>query len=497
MLITLRGVRIALEIQKIAEEIANKIGEEKVSTEKFHRMTYSRDWSPRDAKETILPDLVVVPSTTEEVAEVVKIAHKHRIPVVPFAGGTGMGGGVSPVRGGITIDTKGLNKILEIDEKNLTVTTQTGVTVLNLNRELEKHGLWWPHDPESKPSSTVGAAVSCDNDSTFGIKYGKLVDHLLNAVIVTGTGEIVRLGHRKALCTSTGYKLHWLLIGAEGTLGIVTEVTLKVFPKPETRAVEAAVFKSISEAIGALQRLLTAGLSVESAHINCKKRLGFYTHAYREKYGREPEIPDWAEALLFVSFNGDEEVVRFSHQYALRILQESGGLKVKEQEIIDGWWTSKHTLKFEPYKQKWPDSQRTKKFGAADLGIPIGRIEEAYQKFLQIAEKNQIEVLGMCVYNERPNRISPSISFAVFVDDSNPDEVRRFYKYVEEMSKMAVDLGGTMSTYIGDGDRLGGFNRYEHGEALNYMKKIKEVFDPENIMNPGKKFESRWIKPEK
>ena len=497
MLITLRGVRIALEIQKIAEEIANKIGEEKVSTEKFHRMTYSRDWSPRDAKETILPDLVIVPSTTEEVAEVVKIAHKHRIPVVPFAGGTGMGGGVSPVKGGITMDTKGLNKILEIDEKNLTVTTQTGVTVLNLNRELEKHGLWWPHDPESKPSSTVGAAVSCDNDSTFGIKYGKLVDYLLNAVIVTGTGEIVRLGHRKALCTSTGYKLHWLLIGAEGTLGIVTEVTLKVFPKPETRAVEAAVFKSISESIGALQRLLTAGLSVESAHINCKKRLGFYTHAYREKYGKEPEIPDWAEALLFVSFNGDEEVVRFSHQYALKILRECGGLKVKEQEIIDGWWTSKHTLKFEPYKQKWPDSQRTKKFGAADLGIPIGRIEEAYQKFLQIAEKNQIEVLGMCVYNERPNRLSPSISFAVFVDDSNPDEVRRFYRYVEEMSKMAVDLEGTMSTYIGDGDRLGGLNQYEHGEALNYMKKIKKVFDPENIMNPGKKFESRWIKPEK
>ncbi len=484
---------MVLEIQKAAEEIAQKIGEEKVSTEKFHRIAYSRDWSPRNAKEAQLPDVVVVPSTTEEVAEVVKIAYKYRIPIVPFAGGTGMGGGVSPIKGGITVDTKGLNKILEIDKENLTVTTQVGITILALNQELEKHGLWWPHDPESKPASTVGAAISCDNDSTFGIKYGKLGDYLLNAVLVTGTGEILRLGHRKALCTSSGYKLHWLLIGAEGTLGIVTEATLKVFPKPQTRKVEAVVFKSISEAINGLKRLLQAGLSIESAHINCKRRLGFYTHAYREKYKREPDIPEWAEALLFVSFNGDEEVVKFSHEYALKILEEFGGQKVKEKEIIDGWWTSKHTLKFEPFKQKWPDSQRKKKFGAADLGIPIGRIEEAYQKFLKIAEKNKMEVLGMCVYNERPNRISPSISFAVFVDDTDPDEVKRFYKYVEEMSKMAVDLEGTMSTYIGDGDRLGGFNKYEHGEALKYMKKIKEVFDPQNIMNPGKKFESCWI----
>lgn len=483
-----------MEIEEIATKIREAIGKDKVKTSQFHLMTYSRDWSPRSSTDAQLPDIITRPTSTEDVSKIIKIANEYMIPVVTVGGLTGMGGGAVPTEKGIVIDTKGLNKIIEIDTKNFTVTTQTGITVLNLNKALEKYELWWPHDPESKPSSTVGAAISCDNDGTFGIKYGKIVDFLLNAIIVTGTGEIVRIGHRKALCSSTGYKLHWLLIGSEGTLGVITEATLTVFPKPETRAIDAFIFSSINNAVKALMRLLQAGLSIESAHINCKKRLGFYTHAYRKKYGKDPDIPDWAEALLFVSFNGDKEVVDFSQEYCLKIMKQMEGERVKEQEIIDGWWRSKHTLEFEPFLQKWPDSQRIKKFGSADLGIPVGRLEEAYEKYIEYTDKHQIDVLGACIYNERPNKVSPSISFAVFVDDNNPDEIERFYSYVKDMSKMAIDKEGTMSTYIGDGDRLGGFNRYEHGISLDYMLKIKEIFDPNNILNPGKKFESKWIK---
>lgn len=362
-----------------------------------------------------------------------------------------------------------------------------------MNEALKKENLWWPHDPESKPSSTVGAAIACDNDSTFGIKYGKIGDFLLNAKVVLGTGETLRVGHRKALCTSTGYKLHWLLIASEGTLGVITEATLKIFLIPETRTILGVVFKSISNAVDGLERLLQAGLCIESAHINCKNRLGFYTHAYREKHGRDPDIPAWAGAVLFVTINGDKPLVDFSRSYAITQLEKLGAVTIKEEDILDSWWASKHTLQFVPMKQKWPDSQRQKKFGAADLGIPIGRIEEAYGYYQKLAKKFSIEILGMCVYNERPNRVSPSISFAVFVDDSNPEEVKNFYSYVREMSKMAIELEGTMSTYIGDGDRLGGFNRLEHGESLDYMKKLKDLFDPNNILNPGKKFQSRWI----
>jgi len=480
-------------MEELIEELIRALGKAKVKTKDFQLIPYSRDWSPRDASETQMPQIVVRPASTEEVSQIITIANKYLCPVTTMGGLTGMGGGAVPTQGGIALDTKGLNKVLEIDSKNMTVTTQTGITVLKLNEALKKENLWWPHDPESKPSSTVGAAIACDNDSTFGIKYGKIGDFLLNAKVVLGTGEILRVGHRKALCTSTGYKLHWLLIASEGTLGVITEATLKIFLIPETRAIIGVVFRSITEAIEGLKRVLQAGVSVESAHVNCKNRLGFYTHAYREKHGRDPDIPAWADAVLFVTINGDKPLVEFSRTYAINQLKKMGGVLIKEQDIIDSWWASKHTLQFLPMKQKWPDSQRKKKFGAADLGIPIGRIEEAYRYYQQIAQQFKIEILGMCVYNERPNRISPSISFAVFVDDSNPDEVRNFYSYVREMSKMAVEMEGTMSTYIGDGDRLGEFNRLEHGDALDFMKKLKALFDPNNILNPGKKFESKWI----
>ncbi len=479
---------------EIADKLMKALGKSKVKIDDFHLIPYSRDWSPRDASETHMPQIVVRPISTEEVSQIITIANKYRCPVTTVGGLTGMGGGAVPTEGGIALDTKGLNRVLEIDKKNMTVTTQAGITVLKVNEALNKENLWWPHDPESKPSSTVGAAIACDNDSTFGIKYGKIGDFLLNAKVVIGTGEILRVGHRKALCTSTGYKLHWLLIASEGTLGVITEATLKVFLIPETRTILGVVFKSISNAVEGLKRLLQAGLSIESAHINCKKRLGFYTHAYRDKHGRDPDIPTWAGAVLFVTINGDKSVVDFSRDYAIGLLEKMDGVLIKEQDILDSWWASKHTLQFVPMKQKWPDSQRQKKFGAADLGIPIGRIEEAYESYQKFAQQFNLEILGMCVYNERPNRISPSISFAVFVDDSNPEEVRNFYQYVREMSKMAIELEGTMSTYIGDGDRLGGFNRLEHGSALDYMRKLKTLFDPNNILNPGKKFESKWIK---
>ncbi len=476
------------------QELSRALGE-RATRATVHRIGYSRDWSPRHRSHTDLPDIVVVPKTTDEVVEIVKIAYRYRIPIVPFAGGTGMGGGVAAWKGGITVETKSLNQIIEIDQANMMVTAQAGFTIWALNEELARYGLWFPHQPESKRVSTIGASIGCDNDSTFGLRYGKILDYLTNVVMVTGKGEALRIGRRKSSFSSTGYKLLDLVVGSEGTLGVVTEATLRVFPLPETRLVRGYVCHNLDDGIRALERTLASGLGVESAHLNCRQRLHFYTHAYRQKYQREPDIPDWAEAILFLSFAGDEDVVNFSLNKAVRILKEEFRLEeVKEQELVDGWWASKHSLEFIPFQQKWPDSQREKKFGAADLGLPIGRVEEAYQQFLEIAARWEQDILGMTVYNEAPNKPTASISFAVFVDDSSEDNVADFYNYVKEMSAMAVEMEGTMSSYIGDGDRLGGFNELEHGDSYAYMRRIKKIFDPGGIFNPGKKFESRWIR---
>ena len=480
-------------LDRAFQELQSVLGD-RATRDVTHRIGYSRDWSPRHRSHVDLPDIVVVPRTTDEVVEIVRIAHRHRIPVVPFAGGTGMGGGVAAWKGGIAIETKSLNQVLELDEANMMVTVQAGITIWGLNEEMARRGLWFPHQPESKRACTIGATIGCDNDSTFALRYGKILDVLSNVVMVTGEGEAVRFGRRKAAFTSSGYKLLDLIVGSEGTLGVLTEATLRVFPLPETRLVRGFVCRSLEDGIRSLERLMSSGLGIESAHMNCRQRLHFYTHAYREKYQREPEIPDWAEAILFLSFAGDKEVVDFSLDRASRILlDEFAAEGVKEQEMVDGWWASKHSLDFIPFRQKWPDSQRKKKFGAADIGLPIGRVQEAYQGFLEIASRCEQDILGMTVYNESPNKPTASISFAVFVDDSTEESVANFYQYVKVMSAMAVEMEGTMSSYIGDGDRLGGFNELEHGESYAYMKRIKEMFDPAGIFNPGKKFESRWI----
>ncbi|MCK5587841.1 MAG: FAD-binding oxidoreductase, partial [Candidatus Lokiarchaeota archaeon] len=269
--------------------------------------------------------------------------------------------------------------------------------------------------------------------------------------------------------------------------------TLRIYPLPKTRQVAGILFKSINEAMKALQRLLQTGLSIESAHINCGQRLNFYTHSFRLKYNRDPDIPEWADAILFISFNGDEDVVNFSKNYALKVTKELNGEQLKEEAMVESWWNSKHTGSFIPFRQKWPDSQREKKFGAADLGLPVGRIEEGYKRYLEIAEKNGLEILGMCVYNEKASCISPSISFAVWVDDKDPESVRGWWNYVKEMSIMAVNLEGTMSTYWGDGQFRVGYNRIEHGDSLDFMMYVKKIFDPNNIMNPGKKFDLKEL----
>jgi FAD/FMN-containing dehydrogenase len=458
---------------------------ERAAAAGIHRMAYSRDWSPRYKEMTDLPDLVVVPSNTDEVVQIVQVARQYGLPVIPFAGGTGMGGGVVAWKGGIMVETKGMNKVLEIDPDNMSVTVQAGITIW---------GLWLPHQPESKRACTIGASIGVDNDSTFGVRYGKILDCLTNIVVVTGRGEAVRMGHRKASFSSTGYNLMHLFVASEGTLGIVTEATLRVVTLPRAREIRGWVFPTLIDGARALERTLASGLSVESAHLNCRQRLHFYTHAYRQKYDREPEVPDWAESILFLSFAGDDDVVAFSVGKARDILEdEYKGELVREQEIVEGYWDSKHRLAFVPFKQKWPDSQREKKFGSADVGVPMGHLEEMYHAFLEISAKYEQQILGMTVYNESPNKVSPSISFAIFVDDSTAERVEKFYGYVREMSLKAIELEGTMSTYIGDGDRLGGFNEREHGLSYQYMKDVKALFDPLNIMNPGKKFESRWL----
>ncbi len=488
---------LSVDYGRLANQLADLIGSEKVTAEIVDRMAYSRDWSVRPSDEAVLPDLIVRPTSKEDIVKVVQVASSLKVPIVTAGGLTGMAGGAVASRGGILLDTNGLNNVLEIDEANLAVTVQAGITINKLNEELRRRNLWFPHDPESKIVSTIGAAIACRSDSTFGIKYGKVEQALIDAVVVAGSGELIRVGHRKTLISSSGYQLHWLLLGSEGTLGIIVEATLRVFPLPEERALEMFAFPSLNIAAKAINRMVQAGLSVESANIMCSNRFYFYTHDYRVKYRRDAMVPSDTRGVLCISFAGDREVVDCCREYSAKICEELGGSRVGEREIVEAWWTSKHRQDFEPFKQAWPDSQRIERFGAADVSIPQGFLDDAFLKYQELAAKNGVRVLGMNVYVQSPYAVHTSVSFAVYVDDRDRSMVERFYDYVRDMALYAVSVGGSMTSYQGDGEKFGNFSRLEHGDGFEYMRKIKKVFDPAGILNPGKKFAPpRWIKPE-
>jgi len=189
-----------------------------------------------------------------------------------------------------------------------------------------------------------------------------------------------------------------------------------------------------------------------------------------------------------MSFAGDRDVVDFSRNYALKVIAKLSGELVREREMTEAWWISKHTLAFEPFKNMYPDMQRRKGVAAVDVSVPAGRIEEVYRKYLGLANKYGLEMWGMQVKMERPNRVSPILGLSVLIDDSNLDELEKYTSFLRAISKFAVDLEGTMSGNLGDGEKLVTINQYEHGESLRYMRMVKQVFDPNNILNPGKKF---------
>ncbi|NOQ54572.1 MAG: FAD-binding protein [Thermoplasmata archaeon] len=473
------------------DQLREALGPDKVLDADFDRFSYSSDFSPMGPGEEVVPDVVVLPSGTEDVVKVVMVAREHGIPITPVGGMTGMLGGGLAIRGGILLATHTMGDVLEVDVANQTVRVQAGATLQSINDRLEAHALWLPHLPESKWSATVGSSIASDNDSTFGMRHGKILQPLLSVHVVDGNGNSVEFGHRKSRFTSSGYKVKDLFVGAEGTLGIVTEATLKVEPLPPYRRVEMIVMPSLTRAVDLIGHCLRSGISLEAAHINCRHRLGFYTHAYKVKHGHEPEIPDWAGALFSFAIAGDKEVVDFQTDWVLRQGEKAfEGKVVAERDIVDSWWTSKHTLDFEPFQQKWPASQGEKKFGAADVGVPMGELERFYEEgFMTLLEKHGLQVLGMNAYLEQPNSIGLSLSCAVFVDYHDQAQVDAFRAFVVDMSRKAVEMGGTSTTYMSDTYVKIDTMREEAGDALEYYRRIKEIFDPYHIMNTGKKWE--------
>ncbi|MGP7816454.1 FAD-binding oxidoreductase [Niallia sp. 01092] len=466
------GVKVE-NYKKIDKAIEKEIkaifqDESRVLTEVQDLASYSFDASFG----TYFPEIVVQPKTTNEVARIVKLAYEHVIPVYPRGQSTCLSGGPLPLEGGIVIDLSRMNDVLQVIPEDLIAIVSPGVLTAAIHSEAEKHGLMYPPDPSSSAVSTIGGNLAENSGGPRGLKYGVTKDYVLGLEVVTPKGKIVRMGG-KTVKNVTGYDLTKLVVGSEGTLGIITEATLQLIPKPLAIGTVMAVFDDLVKSGEAISRILTSGIlpsKMEMMDQECIKAVESY---------QPSGLPVDAEAILLIELDGSEQAVEEELTKTKHICKEIGARDVfaaqdpKEQAEL---WKAR--------KMVSPAITRIKPTKISeDATVPRSKIPAMFQRLKEIREKYN---LNLVVFGHAGDgNLHPNI----VADKRDKEEMKRVELAVAEIFEAAVTLGGTLSGEHGIGIMKAPFMKMELGtDGLELMKAIKESWDPKNIMNPKKIF---------
>jgi glycolate oxidase len=451
------------EIQKLIEIV----GQENFTDQLEELVPYSYDASMNVHR----PDAAVWPESTEQVAQIVKFANEHEIPVVPRGAGTSLSGGVIPIKGGIIIDLSRMNQIIEISIENRYAHVQAGVVCDDLNRALAKHGFVFPPDPASSTVATIGGNVATNAGGIKGAKYGTTRDYVLGLQVVLPNGEILHTGSYTMKCVS-GYDLAKLFIGAEGTLGVITEVTLKINPLPRHAMTAVATYAKLQDAGKAIFQTMTSGVIPSVMEILDKVTLKSI------KENTDIDLPE-AEAMILTETDGFTwEEVEAQMEVVLRILNQNNPTEIKtakdEKDRLNLWKARKSayaTL-----------ARASTSFVLDDVTVPISRIPELLVGIQEISQKHGIVVATFGHAGD--GNLHPQILY----DEYNPEEVERTEKVEEEIFRLAISLNGTLSGEHGIGLSKANYMTLEHDPVeMALMKQIKRTLDPNNIMNPGKR----------
>ena len=444
-------------------------GKENIITDSEGVYAYSFDCAhiPFNKK---YPRIVVFPENTAQVSDILKIANKYRIPVIARGAGSNHAGGCAPVKGGIILHFSKMNKILEINNQDLTCKVQPGVVVGDLQRAVKAIGLFFPPDPSNLAVSTIGGGIALSSGGPRAFKYGTFKDYVLDLEVVLADGSIINTGSQ-TVKNVTGYNLTQLMVGSEGTLGIVTEATLRLIPAPETSNVMLAYFNSIENAVDAVSGIINNHLTPSVIDLIDKK-----TVQTIENFCPNGLLCD-KEAVLLIEVDGDKASVSAQENKIMQICQEYG---VQEIELA----------KDEQHKQKiW--TARRSAFGACaqlapnviteDVVVPRYKIAELSRGILEISRKYSL--ITMVMGHIGDGNIHPN--FALDLRDIT--QKNNFEKAKEELFKLSVSLGGTLSGEHGIGCQKANFLPLVLDKTtLNLMIQIKKVFDPNYILNPEK-----------
>jgi glycolate oxidase len=454
--------------KNLIRQIEDIVGKDNVLSSKEDLICYGYDATNLEA----LPNLVVFPGKVEEVSAILKLANKHRFPVVPRGMGTGFSGGSIPVLGGIVLVMTQFNRIIEIDTENLVATVEPGVITGDLQKAAEKLGLFYPPDPASQLYCTIGGNVAECAGGPRAIKYGVTKDYVLGLEVVLPTGEIVHTGVR-TMKGVVGYDLTKLFVGSEGTLGIITKIILKLIPMPEGKRTMMVVFRTVEDAATAVSRIISSKIVpsmlefMDAASIRCV-----------EDY-LQIGLPRDAGALLLIEVDGDREILEKYIEKINRIALELNRYEMKiaadEKEI---------ELLYNARKAISPASYRLNPTKMAeDITVPRNRIATFIRESRKIAEERGLKIINFGHAGDG------NIHTSIMINDKNEGEKEMAEAAIEEIFKLTLRLGGTLSGEHGIGITKAPYIGLElDPAAIEVMRKIKRVLDPNNILNPGKIF---------
>ena len=441
------------------------VGNDYLSTVPEDLIAYSYDATQREA----LPWAVARPASASEISQVLVLANQEGFPVVPRGAGTGMSGGSVPTQGGVVLSLERMKRIIEIDEENMVAVVEPGVVTGDLQREVESRGLFYPPDPASHQFCTMGGNVAECAGGLRAVKYGVTKDYVLSLEVVLPTGEIIMTGARTAKSVA-GYDLTKLIVGSEGTLGIVTKIIVKLLPLPECVRTLAAFFLSVDDAARAASKILASRI--------LPRALEFIDHAALravENYLKE-DLSDGAMAMLIVEVDGPEETTARENTKIADIMTACGATRVNKADSAserEQLWKARRSISPALYTIK------PRKVNE-DIVVPRSKISDVLREVNDIAERYGILIVNFGHAGDG------NIHTNIMIDEADMPKAEEAAK---EIFAATLRMGGSITGEHGVGISKAPYLPMElKPNAIAAMKRIKRALDPNNILNPGKMF---------
>lgn len=445
------------ELQKLLGErlsMSNSVREQHGRDESFHA--------------SAPPEAVAFVENNEEVAEIVRICVQHQKPIIPFGTGTSLEGHVAALHGGVCLDVSGMNKVLEVNENDLDCRVQAGVTRKELNQHLRNSGLFFPIDPGADAS--LGGMTATRASGTNAVRYGTMRENVLGLTVVTADGRIIRTGTR-ARKSSAGYDLTRLFVGSEGTLGIITEIQLRLYGVPEAISAAVCSFETMEGAVNTTISTIQMGIPVA--------RIELLDEVQVDAINRYSDFDYALKPTLFFEFHGTEAWVKEQSEMVKEISTEEGGSdfqwSTQEQEK-QKLWEARHNayyagLALRPGSKGW----------ATDVCVPISRLADCILETRSDIEESKLTVPLVGHVGDG------NFHLLFLIDPENEEEELKLYQPLNDrLIERALRMGGTCTGEHGIGSGKIKYMEAEHGDSLDLMRQIKQAFDPDNLMNPGK-----------